>query len=394
MKWKTKSGPLFVSVLAVSACGCANTFFGFGDLLGEASGGIDQIEECVTPLEPFDLNDVFARATPVQWNGESVELTDAVQPEVADFYGEHLRADVYPAYFLNERVYLLGPLAAGDLLEVEPLSDLVSHVWLYDAEFVFGGGRTHDLDGHRRRLRFPIKRDSPASFVRLNFYYLSKTGQPIVRLTRKRQPESVAPGRQTVVLNFSGQEEVTFRSGVIKPTNMGALDNPLVRERALGTFRETFAQFNLTVLTDEDPAPQAPYSVIHIGPASPGLDHLGHAEIIDYPNAVLDDVAIVDTNNQALQAARLLGPEAFGAAVGKVAAHEMGHLLGLVHVSDPQALMTGAGCQGVGLDPLSMLERKFKTGPVSSFTDNFSMGYQDAEQYLLEILGPAEGLAP
>ena len=78
---------------------------------------------------------------------------------------------------------------------------------------------------------------------------------------------------------------------------MGALDNPLARERAVRAFREAFARFNLTVLTDEDPAPQAPYSVIHIGPASPGLDHLGHAEIIDYPNAVLDDAAIIFTGD-------------------------------------------------------------------------------------------------
>ena len=389
MKPKTKFGAVLLSIFAALPCGCADAFFGFGDALGDMSSGIDEIEDCVTPLEPADLNEVFARAADVLWDGPTAELSDQAQEEMAAYYVEHLATEVLPAYYLNERIYELGPLAAGDLIEVEPLRDLVSDVWFYDGELTFCGGQTHDLDGHRRTLSFRVRQDSPACYLRLNFFYLSKTGQPVVRLTRRTQQEQFAPRGQTVVLNFAGHEGLTFRSGNIKPTDVAALDDAGLRARATQAFRETFARYDLTVLTDEDPAPEAPFSVIHIGPADPELGHLGYAETIDYPNAIPDDIALVDTNSKALQAAGLLGPEAFGTAVGKVAAHEMGHLLGLVHVSNPEALMTGAGCQGAGIDPRYMLDREFTKSPVSSFTSDFFIGFQDAEQYLLDVLGPA-----
>ena len=390
MTRKTTAMLVLVGFVTAAGGGCADTLFGLGDLLGDAGSGIGEIEHCFTPLEPLNLDEVFDKAAAVQWNGDSADLTDAVQPDVAAYYAEHLAADVVPAYYLNERFFALGPLTAGELLELETLSDLVSHAWLYDADLIMEDGRTHDFEGHRRTLAFPIRRDTGRSFLRLNFHYLSETGAPVARLTRGQRPAPSGPRAQTVVLNFSGQAATSFRSGDIKPADVGAVDDPAVRERAVGAFREAFAGLAVTVLTNDDPPPPEPFSVLHVGPADPPLEALGYAENIDYFNAVPDDVAIVDLNSTALQLMRVLAPADYGAAIGKVAAHEMGHLLGLHHVLDADALMTGGGCRGTGLDPQRMIGRRFMCAPAMAFTTGFSIGYQDAEAYLLEVLGPAE----
>ncbi|UCG32813.1 MAG: matrixin family metalloprotease [Phycisphaerales bacterium] len=374
-------------LLPVGLCGCSETLFIFGDRLGDLSDGIDTIEQCVSPLEPADLGEVFAGAVPVNWNGDTAQLSDDTHQTVADYYAGQLSSEVLPAYYLNERIFHLGSMTSGDRLEVEILSDVVSDVWFYDSGLTFAGGRAHDLDGNRIMLTFPINSENPDCFLRFNFFYLSNTGKPIAHITRTQGTSPGEPRGQTVVLNFAGWSQLTFRSGSLKPTDVGPTENAIVRAAVVQTFRETFAGYNVVVLSSDDPPPAQPYSIIHIGPADPRIGTLGQAEHIDFQNAVPDDVAVVDTNHRALSAASLLGPEVLGAALGKVAAHEMGHLLGLHHVSDPNELMTGAGCQGVGLDPLAMLNRQFARAPVSSFTNDFFVGYQDAPAILRDIVG-------
>jgi hypothetical protein len=52
--------------------------------------------------------------------------------------------------------------------------------------------------------------------------------------------------------------------------------------------------------------------------------------------------------------------------------------------------MTGGGCRGTDLDPQRMINRRFTRAPAMAFSTGFSIGYQDAEAYLLEVLGSAE----
>lgn len=398
-----KTRVIFALLGMIGITGCGETLTGLGNFFGTISTELTSLGTCLSPLDPEVLNDVFAQAVPVKWAGETIELTDEFQTGVGQYYSEHLGGKVLPEAYLNERFFQLGPLAAGDAVQVEVLEDVVSDIRVFDAEFTLLAYRqAHDFNGYPGIFEIPITQNSTNHYLHLNLAYLSDTKRPVVRITRKSGKGIPKPDPQTVVLHFTGQTGVVYRSEDLMLTDVEPLDDPLVREAAIESFKETFAQFNLTVLTDQDVLPSPPFSVIYIGRANPPFGHLGLAEWVDGGNRLRDDVAIVDINNAILSLARLFGPQTFGRAIGKVAAHEMGHLLGLVHVVDQDDIMTGAGCQGSGLDVERLLAKQFKKSLILSFYCDVcnkgsaweAVGYQDGIRSLLDTLGSADTTGP
>jgi hypothetical protein len=377
----------------MSMPGCAGAFLGAGEFFGSLGDGLTSAGTCLSPLAPIDLNAVFAEAPAVDWVDGVAEVTDAPQPEVIAFLSGQLGQDVRPVDYLSLRLYELGSLAKGEVIEIEPLGDVVAWVSLYDRDYtLIPGGSVRDFDGRLRVLQIPITRDTASVYLRLDLGVLSERNEPIARLARLQGVTRPTPRQQTVVLHFGGQEAVTFRNGLIAPIRIGAIDNAVVRNTAVEQFRAVYAPYDLIVLTDEDPTPTEPFSVIYIGPSELPLFGYGLAEIADSRNACPDDVALVDANQPAWQLARLFGREVYGQALGMIAAHEMGHLLGLEHVSDPDDLMTGAQCQGAGLNFERMLSRQLRRSPLtlaSADLQPWTLGYQDSVAYLTDILGPA-----
>ena len=384
---------LCCALVAMVVTGCAEGFLNASKFLDTVSGGLNSLGSCLSPLEPIDLNEVFGKAPAVAWVDGAAEVTDAVQPDVQAFLSEQLGQDILPINYRILRFEQVGPLNNGETIQIEALSDVADHVALYDADYtLIPAGSMHDFDGRRRTLRIPITRDMPAAYLRVDLEYLSETNQPILRLTRAEGIARPEPRGQTVVLHFGGQADVTFRSGYLVPAQVGAIDDPAVRQAATEQFRAIYAPYNVTVLTDSDPQPAEPFGVVYIGPADLSTYNYGISEIIDSRNAYQDDIAVVDTNQPALEVAGLLGPETYGRAIGTIAAHEMGHLLGLEHVADPDALMTGVQCQGTGVDIERMLHRQIKRAPIllaAADLKQWVVGYQDAAADLLDALGSA-----
>jgi hypothetical protein len=382
-----------IGLISVVIAGCAEGFLSAGSFLSDAGDALNTVGTCLSPLTPVEMNAVFGEAPAAEWTDGLAEVTDAFQPDVQAFLDDRLGPYVTPVNYIVLRFYQLGPLTSGEVIRVEPLCDFTAHVYVYDADFtLIPGGSLRDFDGRRQTIDIPITRDTPSACLRIDLEYPSARNESIARLIRLDQTTATALRPQTVVLHFGGQAEVAFRNGWLIPAQVGPLEDPAARAEAVHQFRAVFAPFNLTVLTDDDPPPAPPFSIIYIGPTDLSSFNYGLAEIIDTRNAYPDDVAVVDTNQLALELAHLLGSNTYGRAIGMIAAHEMGHLLGLYHVADPDALMTGAQCQGIGLDVERMLVRQLKKAPIMLATaeqQQWVLGYQDPVADLLQVLGPA-----
>jgi len=386
---------IILDLITLGQGGCASLAGVGSDLFGGIADLLSLEATALTPLEPQTLTEIFAKATTITWTNDAADLTDAFQPDIANFYNDLLGNGVLPAYYLNERFYALGELTVGDVLTLEFPDSLVDCVLIYDAEFsLLAYWSPADSSGNLRPLELHILRPGQAHYLRVSMIRLSETGKTIIRVTRNTGQELPAPRPQTVVLNFAGVTNLTYRNGSLLPTTVAPITNTTVRDAATQTFREIFAQYNLTVLTDQDLTPNPPFSTIHIGPATPGLDYLGLAESVDGMNDYQDDEAIVDTNDTMLNLTGVYGAETHGRAVGRVAAHEMGHLLGLLHTLDPDDLMTGSGAQGTGLDLQRYLNKTLKKAPILDFNTEgnqwMTTGCQDTPRYLTDLLGVKE----
>jgi len=349
--------------------------------------------------DPIPLNDLFLQSPTMTWTGDSAELNDAAQSAVATFYSEKIGKYILPRWYLNERFFQLGTLTAGDVLKIEPLTENVESVYFYTDDYTLLSNWNREYGTSSGEINIFIPRDLPNAFLRVNLAYLSDKGNPILHITRNTGGSAPVPAVQTVVLNFAGDDSVTFRSGYIFPTSVGAFPGSEEdRSAVIEAFKSAFQEVNapLNVLTDTDPPPAEPYSTIYIGTISPSIGQNvdGVSEFIDWQNETNDDVCLINVESEWLAYVRTFYPAFYGQAIGRVAAHEMGHLLGLVHVTDPDDIMrTDSKGNVVKVD--SFLSRRFKRSSIAEFyldsdtSDIWTLGYQDTPAYFQQILGPA-----
>lgn len=300
-------------------------------------------------------------------------------------------------------VFMLGDLAEGDRLLVDVLtsgSALDTSVALFDTEQRLayenddrGGVGSRQLDAY---LEFVIRRPSASYYLAVSHSTfaaeISFTGNYTVEVERDSGHAVPPPVKQALVLDFDGGMVASpiigplqlgaFDAGDIAPVYQGMTQN--VKDALVDTMRQNFERFGVEVYTTDGPVPvdSQSYSTVYFGGFS--LSSFGIAEAVDLYNAdVCDDAIIFTESFSPAVFSRTPDAVALGVAIGNIAAHEAGHLLGLNHVDDDLAIMDAASPADAFLQ-----DQEFTDAPLHS--DIMPLGTQDAALLLLETVGPAE----
>ncbi len=200
-----------------------------------------------------------------------------------------------------------------------------------------------------------------------------------------------APAPQTLLLDFAGGEINSaalgrldldpFDSGDISARYEGS--TALMKKWIQATMEQNFERFDVVVVSTDEPLPDAPFTTIFFGGYRE--DVLGFAEAVDLYNLDrCDDAIIYIESFDPSDGLFFIPPTALelAVAIGNVASHEAGHLLGLNHVDDEAALMdTKSGASSL------LGDQEFMLAPLSS--QIAPIGFQDAVLLLEQALGLA-----
>jgi predicted Zn-dependent protease len=361
---------LFGIILAVSSGGCGLTFSG--------------------PLDS-GTGDLVASSTAVVWVDGTLSLA-----------GELVTTDAVD-------VFDLGALASGTRLTVEVVGsaglDPVATVFdAQDNRFAFADDVDYPAGELSAVIDEVVRHASDHYLLAIAGFGIppkpATTGSYTARVTRSDEA-APSPAGHTFVVRYQGgsgvfiDDEILGRLGpwdvpafdpqTVIPTYADAIDTikPALNE----AIREIFAEFDLTVITDDDADAVAEaepvsgiYLVFNVDEAAFLVNRniLGVARA-DAFNRQKDDAIFVFVEGLA---GRSPNADMFVSNTANLIAHEMGHTLGLLHVDVPGSLLNpnlalGACC---ALLPI-------RRGPMVEFP----IGFEDQALLLEETLGRVDG---
>jgi hypothetical protein len=296
-------------------------------------------------------------------------------------------------------VFLLGGFSGGEriIADAWAVTTMDVSIAVFD-----GNGRLvaenddvsqQNLDAH---IDFVVRHDSDPYFLvitRSAFADLRRrTGAYTADIEMQTGGSAPSPVPQTLLLEFNGGTLDSPQLGYmdIAPFDAGAIsriysgDTEQIKQVIVDVVRQNYERFHVMVLSSDEfePGPDADVSTIYFGGFNDTA--FGIAENVDLYNSELCDDAVIFTESfSPSQFSFAPSADEMGVAIGNVAAHEAGHLLGLNHVDDDLDLMDDRSPADAFL-----LNQEFMESPLS--TDIMSIGTQDGVLLLNEIVGPID----
>jgi len=344
--------------------------------------------------------------------GGSGRPSSNIESEPNDEFGQALKAGFDGTgravlegtieHFEDLDVYAIGALSVGDRLTIDVDSltaGFDASIAVFDPDFsLFFDNDDRNLGSARLdpHLSAVVRHAGDPYYLVVGPSAFASAGDDVgsyrASVSIQSNQEVPPPRRQVFLLDFSGgqieadnllvNEVNPFDAAAIDSTYAG-LDEQII-DAIIETLGENYEALDVLLVTDPAELP-------------PGEDHatimfgshsrlaFGIAEAVDHYNTNHADTAIIFT--ESFEPARFTAaPTArqLGLAIGNIAAHEAGHLLGLNHVDDPTALMDGASPADTFLG-----DQDFKKAVLSQ--DILPIGFQDAPLLLSESIGSLDG---
>ncbi len=291
-------------------------------------------------------------------------------------------------------VFDMGACAAGDriIVAVDPLlgSPLDPVVAIFDAAgelFALNDDAdiaSGDLGSY---IEETVWTAGDHFYLAISRFYRDPNGgdyQATVRL--ERGGVVVRPPVQYLVLDFDGGSVTIPGEGTISFSVFDAADidaayagrTAEIKAKITQTVRQNYQNTGLEVLTTDDPQPATgTFSTIYFGAYS--ATKFGIAQGVDQGNKNRCDDGVVFTDDFDKPFASQPTVDGIAAAIGNVAAHEAGHLLGLNHVTDTTDLMDTTGTASTLL-----ADQEFKTSPLH--VSVFPFGLQNGPAMLDRVV--------